>query len=255
MKKVLLSLFCSLMIGVTCFAPFTVSANNGIYKFNNDNYSLDNVDHKVVDDNFNLYIEYSNGGNWYNPTDGFISFSEQPVTYRISLPKMINSGDYVDFKLKFYFDKDINKFFSINFFNLIDSNNSSSYVSNFDYKYELYYDENISLYVLDIHVPSLYISNNVNTINLQILTHARDYTVKCNSIEFYHAKSLNELEELISPPLERFLNNVGNIFNECMNWVDSLIEIIVTTPILLLTTGFLCLGAAVGLFVRFIYKD
>lgn len=55
--------------------------------------------------------------------------------------------------------------------------------------------------------------------------------------------------------MEGFLTSIGLIVTESIEWVVAVANTITSTPILLITTGFLCLGAAVGLFGRMLSKN
>lgn len=51
------------------------------------------------------------------------------------------------------------------------------------------------------------------------------------------------------------LGNLGSVATEVFSWVTSVASTIVGTPILLLTTGFLVVGGAVGIFGRLLSKN
>lgn len=51
------------------------------------------------------------------------------------------------------------------------------------------------------------------------------------------------------------LTTLAEIVTKILGWVGSVAETIVSTPILLLTTGFLVLGGAIGIFGRMLSKN
>lgn len=51
------------------------------------------------------------------------------------------------------------------------------------------------------------------------------------------------------------LADLATIVTQIMTWVGTIASTIVSTPILLLTTGFLVLGGAVGIFGRLLSKN
>lgn len=51
------------------------------------------------------------------------------------------------------------------------------------------------------------------------------------------------------------LENLGTVVTAVFGWVGEIAEIITTTPLLLLTTGFLVLGGAVGIFGRLLSRN
>lgn len=51
------------------------------------------------------------------------------------------------------------------------------------------------------------------------------------------------------------LADLATIVTQVLTWVSSVASTIVDTPILLLTTGFLVLGGAVGIFGRLLSKN
>lgn len=239
MKKLLLSMFCSLMIGVTCFAPLTVSAYSYKYTINDVSYNYEYS--YVANNNFAISKSINSTGTTASDscmTDvcSFRNVNGSDVMFQITMPISLKNYNYS------YFEFELNN---------VNVDSLSIKLSGNFIEYKIV--NNKIIFEVRNFKNNLFI---INFTNIKAVDSSnKNFELNPNIIKIYHADSENELEEMISPPLERFLNNVGNIFNECMNWIDSLIEIIVTTPILLLTTGFLCLGAAVGLFVRFIYKD
>ncbi len=50
------------------------------------------------------------------------------------------------------------------------------------------------------------------------------------------------------------LTDLGTVVTQALTWTGNVAETITTTPILLLTTGFLVLGGAVGIFGRLLSK-
>jgi len=51
------------------------------------------------------------------------------------------------------------------------------------------------------------------------------------------------------------LSELGTVVTQVLTWVSSVASTIVSTPILLLTTGFLVLGGAIGIFGRLLSKS
>lgn len=50
------------------------------------------------------------------------------------------------------------------------------------------------------------------------------------------------------------LADLGTVVTQVFSWVSTVASTIVSTPLLLLTTGFLVLGGAVGIFGRLLSK-
>lgn len=55
--------------------------------------------------------------------------------------------------------------------------------------------------------------------------------------------------------MQALLNNLGTVVTSVIGWVGNVAEVVVDTPILLLTTGFLVLGGAIGIFGRLLSKN
>lgn len=51
------------------------------------------------------------------------------------------------------------------------------------------------------------------------------------------------------------LTDLGTVVTEVLAWVGDVAGIIVSTPLLLFTTGFLALGGAIGIFGRLLSKN
>lgn len=51
------------------------------------------------------------------------------------------------------------------------------------------------------------------------------------------------------------LSTLATVVTQVMTWVGTIASTIVSTPILLLTTGFLVLGGAIGIFGRLLSKN
>lgn len=51
------------------------------------------------------------------------------------------------------------------------------------------------------------------------------------------------------------LQELGTVVTNVMDWVGDVATTIVSTPLLLLTTGFLVLGGAIGIFGRLLSKN
>ena len=57
-----------------------------------------------------------------------------------------------------------------------------------------------------------------------------------------------------APTMGSLLGDLGSVVTQSFTWIASVATTITTTPLLLLTTGFLCLGACVALFGRLLVK-
>lgn len=55
--------------------------------------------------------------------------------------------------------------------------------------------------------------------------------------------------------MSSLLSDLATIVTQVMTWVGTIGTTIVSTPILLLTTGFLVLGGAIGIFGRLLSKN
>lgn len=55
--------------------------------------------------------------------------------------------------------------------------------------------------------------------------------------------------------MSTLLSELGSVVTQVLSWVGDVASTIVGTPILLLTTGFLVLGGAVGIFGRLLSKS
>lgn len=55
--------------------------------------------------------------------------------------------------------------------------------------------------------------------------------------------------------MAELLSDLGTVVTQVMTWVGTVATTIVDTPILLLTTGFLVLGGAIGIFGRLLSKN
>lgn len=58
-----------------------------------------------------------------------------------------------------------------------------------------------------------------------------------------------------SSAMAGLLTNIGLVVTEIVVWVGEVASTIVSTPILLFTTGFLAIGGAVGIFGRLLSKN
>lgn len=56
-------------------------------------------------------------------------------------------------------------------------------------------------------------------------------------------------------PMGSLLSDLGTIVSQVISWVGDVATTIVSTPLLLLTTGFLVLGGAIGIFGRLLSKN
>lgn len=60
---------------------------------------------------------------------------------------------------------------------------------------------------------------------------------------------------LTAPTMSSLLTDLGTVVTQFFSWVGEVATTITTTPILLLTTGVLMIGAAVGIFGRMLSKN
>lgn len=58
-----------------------------------------------------------------------------------------------------------------------------------------------------------------------------------------------------TPTMSGLLTDLGTVVTQVMAWVGNIATTIVSTPLLLLTTGFLVLGGAIGIFGRLLSKN
>lgn len=56
-------------------------------------------------------------------------------------------------------------------------------------------------------------------------------------------------------PMASLLSDLGTVVTQVMTWVGNIATTIVSTPLLLVTTGFLVLGGAIGIFGRLLSKN
>lgn len=55
--------------------------------------------------------------------------------------------------------------------------------------------------------------------------------------------------------MANLLSSLATVVTQVMTWVGTIASTIVDTPLLLLTTGFLVLGGAIGIFGRLLSKN
>lgn len=55
--------------------------------------------------------------------------------------------------------------------------------------------------------------------------------------------------------MSELITNLGTVVTGVFGWVAEVAETVVDTPILLLTTGFLVLGGAIGIFGRLLSRN
>lgn len=60
---------------------------------------------------------------------------------------------------------------------------------------------------------------------------------------------------LTSSGMADLLSELGTVVTQMLTWVGNVASTIVSTPILLLTTGVLVLGGAIGIFGRLLSKN
>lgn len=63
------------------------------------------------------------------------------------------------------------------------------------------------------------------------------------------------MQETVGITVASLLSDLALIVTQAFTWVGTVADTITKTPILLLTVGFLCLGAAVGLFGRLLSRN
>lgn len=68
-------------------------------------------------------------------------------------------------------------------------------------------------------------------------------------------KYLMPLAITSEPTMSSLLTDLGTVVTQVMTWVGNVASTIVSTPLLLLTTGFLVLGGAIGIFGRLLSKN
>lgn len=56
-------------------------------------------------------------------------------------------------------------------------------------------------------------------------------------------------------PMSSLLSDLATVVTQVMTWVGTIATTIVSTPLLLVTTGFLVLGGAIGIFGRLLSKN
>lgn len=58
-----------------------------------------------------------------------------------------------------------------------------------------------------------------------------------------------------TPTMASLLSDLGTVVTQVMTWVGNVASTITSTPLLLVTTGFLVLGGAIGIFGRLLSKN
>lgn len=58
-----------------------------------------------------------------------------------------------------------------------------------------------------------------------------------------------------APTMASLLSDLGTVVTQVMTWVGNVASTITSTPLLLVTTGFLVLGGAIGIFGRLLSKN
>ena len=66
---------------------------------------------------------------------------------------------------------------------------------------------------------------------------------------------INVIAEETVPTMSSLLTDLATIVTQILTWVGTIATTIVSTPLLLLTTGFLVLGGAIGIFGRLLSKN
>lgn len=60
---------------------------------------------------------------------------------------------------------------------------------------------------------------------------------------------------LTATPMDNLLTDLALVVTKVVTWVGDVADVIVANPIMLVTTGFLVLGGAVGIFGRLLSKS
>ncbi|WP_368234518.1 hypothetical protein [Anaerotruncus rubiinfantis] len=63
------------------------------------------------------------------------------------------------------------------------------------------------------------------------------------------------MEEGVTITMTSLLGDLSTVVTNVFTWVGTIAETITTTPLLLLTTGFLVLGGAIGIFGRLLSRN
>ena len=63
-----------------------------------------------------------------------------------------------------------------------------------------------------------------------------------------------QLEPPTAPTMTSLLGDLATVVTSVFGWVGTVVTTITTTPLLLLTTGFLVLGGTIGIFSRLLSK-
>lgn len=58
-----------------------------------------------------------------------------------------------------------------------------------------------------------------------------------------------------APTMSSILTDLGTVVSQVFDWVVTVATTVSTTPLLLLTTGFLVLGGAIGIFGRLLSRN
>ena len=64
-----------------------------------------------------------------------------------------------------------------------------------------------------------------------------------------------QLETPTAPTMTSLLGDLATVVSSVFGWVGTVATTIVSTPILLLTTGFLVLGGTIGIFGRLLSRN
>lgn len=248
MKKLLLSFVSAVMIGVTCFAPLSVSAN--------ENELVNNSVGYVNDTSFNLV---ENTGIQMGASGLFTylaSYNGASADIQVGIPSALVNADYYDIYITLVVDNidlsnaTYNKQFHLKYGNvsctsfanaeaIFDKNEIRLTVKHQKYNKSSFDAFGFNFAITDI--PQLDTSKSGN--------------VYIKNVEVWHADTIEKLEKLQEDPMKDFLGSIGNVVADCIEWVVTVCNTIMEAPLLLLTTGMLCLGACIGLFGRFINKD
>ena len=60
---------------------------------------------------------------------------------------------------------------------------------------------------------------------------------------------------LTATPMESFLTNMGSVVTQVYTWVGNVVSTIMGSPLLLVTSGIMLAGAAVGIFARLLSRN
>lgn len=90
--------------------------------------------------------------------------------------------------------------------------------------------------------------------SIDICTYSR-YRLDYKHGEQLEKFTLKKGEKVETNAMQELLSTLGTVVTQVLTWVGSVASTIVQTPLLLVTTGFLMLGGAIGIFGRLLSKN